>query len=129
MPAMPAEWWLRPVKNACRVAEQIAVVWKRLYFRPPGASFVGFGVRQGPPNAVVEPNPASSISTSRTLGAPLGGLNCSMGTIFVSGSFASYVIRPGRAVFGIGRWERCFLSALIKYLLLYFEESLHTKAQ
>ncbi len=86
---MPAEWWLRPVSSACRVAEQIAVVWKRLYFKPPDASFSAVGAWQGPPKALDAPKPASSISTMSTLGAPLGGRSCSIGTIFVSGSFAS----------------------------------------
>ena len=89
MPAMPAEWWLRPVSSACRVGEQMAVVWKRLNFRPPAASFSAVGVWQGPPKALDEPNPASSIRTISTLGAPLGGRSCSMGGNFVSGSFAS----------------------------------------
>src|SRR5208282_5107593 len=69
MPPMPAEWWLRPVKSACRVGEQRAVVWKRLYFRPPAASFSAAGVWQGPPKTLAEPKPASSIRTIRTLGA------------------------------------------------------------
>jgi hypothetical protein len=37
MPPIPAEWWLRPVRSACRVGEHRAVVWKRLYFWPPAA--------------------------------------------------------------------------------------------
>jgi len=32
----------------------------------------------GPPKALEEPNPASSIRMSRTLGAPWGGRSCSM---------------------------------------------------
>ena len=86
---MPAEWWLRPVSSAARVGEQRAVVWKRLYFSPPAASFSAFGVWQGPPKALAEPNPASSIRMTSTLGAPLGGRNCSIGGNLVSGSFAS----------------------------------------
>ena len=52
MPPMPAEWWLRPVSSACRVGEHRAVVWKRLYFRPPAASLSAVGVWQGPPKAL-----------------------------------------------------------------------------
>ena len=57
MPPMPAEWWLRPVSSAWRVGEQSAVVWKRLYFRPPAASFSAFGVWQGPPKALGRAEP------------------------------------------------------------------------
>src|SRR5262245_52513030 len=89
MPPMPAEWWLRPVSNACRVGEQSAVVWNRLNFKPPEASRSALGVWHGPPNALDDPNPASSIRMTRTFGAPLGGRSCSIGGNFVSGSFAS----------------------------------------
>src|SRR6266404_311056 len=89
IPPMPAEWWLRPVSSAARVGEQRAVVWKRLYFSPVAASFSAFGVWQGPPKALAEPNPASSIRMISTFGAPLGGRNCSIGGNLVSGSFAS----------------------------------------
>src|SRR4030095_8439057 len=109
MPPMPAEWWLRPVSRACRVGEQSAVVWKRLYRRPAAASFSALGVAQGPPKALDEPNPASSMRMIRTLGAPLGGRNCSIGGYFASGSLASYVIRPVLSALGIGRCERCFV--------------------
>src|SRR5271154_5521510 len=98
---------------AWRVGEHSAVVWKRLYFRPAAASFSAFGVWQGPPKALEEPNPASSRRIISTLGAPLGGRNCSIGGFCVSGSFASKVIRPTRSVFGIGRCERWFLSSLL----------------
>src|SRR5688500_16746584 len=103
MPPMPTEWWLRPVSSACRVGEQSAVVWKRLYFRPRVASFSAFGVWHGPPKALDAPNPASSIRITRIFGAPFGGRTCSMGGYFDSGSFASYVIRPVRGELGIGR--------------------------
>src|SRR3984893_4941761 len=106
MPPMPAEWWLRPVSSAALVGEQRAVVWKRLYFSPAAASFSAFGVWQGPPKALEEPNPASSIRITSTLGAPLGGRNCSIGGNLVSGSFASYVIRPVRGGSGMGRTLR-----------------------
>src|SRR5689334_21085706 len=89
VPPMPTEWWLRPVSSAWRVGEHSAVVWKRLYFRPRPASFSAFGVLQGPPKALDEPKPASSIRITRMLGAPLGGRTCSIGGYFVSGSFAS----------------------------------------
>src|SRR5439155_16486644 len=46
------EWWLRPVSRAMRVGEQRAVVWKRLYFSPPAASFSQVGMRTGPPKAL-----------------------------------------------------------------------------
>src|ERR1700730_3279251 len=112
MPPMPAEWWLRPVSSAALVGEQRAVVWKRLYFSPAAASFSAFGVWQGPPKALEEPNPASSIRITSTLGACVGGRNCSIGGNLVSGSFASYVISPVRSGGGIGRCERCLLSPL-----------------
>ena len=79
MPPMPAEWWLRPVSKACRVGEHSAVVWKRLYFSPDAANFSALGVWQGPPKALDDPNPASSMRMSSTFGAPSGGRNCSMG--------------------------------------------------
>ena len=91
MPPMPAEWWLRPVRSACRVGEHRAVVWKRLYFKPPAASFSAFGVWQGPPKALDDPNPASSMSTDQgTFGAPFGGAQLldRRGT-WSQGSFAS----------------------------------------
>ena len=86
---MPTEWWLRPVSSACRVGEQSAVVWKRLNFSPPAASFSAVGVWHGPPKALVAPKPTSSIRTISTLGAPFGGRRCSIGGNFVSGSLAS----------------------------------------
>ena len=76
---MPTEWWLRPVSSAERVGEHSAVVWKRVYFRPPAASRSKLGVWQGPPNALDAPNPTSSIRTMRTLGAPSGGRSGTIG--------------------------------------------------
>src|SRR5215208_2787135 len=67
---MPTVWWLRPVRSACRVGEQSAVVWKRLYLRPVAARRSAFGVLIGPPKALEAPKPTSSIRTIRTLGAP-----------------------------------------------------------
>src|SRR5262245_54611848 len=49
----------------------------------------------------------------RMLGAPLGGRSCSIGGYFVSGSLASYVMRPVRGRSGIGRWNRDLLPSLL----------------
>src|SRR3954454_19239594 len=84
-----AEGGWRPGGSACRVGEQRAVVGKRLYFRPPAARRSALGVWQGPPKALDEPKPASSMRTISTFGAPLGGRSSSIGANFVSGSFAS----------------------------------------
>jgi hypothetical protein len=89
IPPIPTEWWLRPVSSAWRVGEQSAVVWKRRYLRPLAASFSALGVWHGPPNALAEPNPASSIRMTRTFGAAVGGRSCSMVGYLVSGSRAS----------------------------------------
>ena len=110
---MPALWWLRPVSSACRVAEQMAVVWKRLYLSPPAASFSAAGVAQGPPKALDAPKPASSISTISTLGAPSGGRNCSIGVLTMSGSLASYGMNRAGTVLRIGRCERGLLSGVV----------------
>ena len=45
--------------------------------------------KQGPPKALDEPNPASSIRMTSTLGAPVGGRSCGIGGNLLSGSFAS----------------------------------------
>ena len=89
MPPMPTVWWLRPLSSAARVGEHKAVVWNRLSFSPPAARRSALGVAHGPPNALAEPNPASSMRTTRTFGAPAGGRSSSMGANEVSGSFAS----------------------------------------
>ena len=87
---MPTEWWLRPERSAARVGEQSAVVWKRLNLSLSAASRSAVGVWHGPPlNALEEPNPASSIRTIRTFGAPVGGRSGSIGGNVESGSFAS----------------------------------------
>ena len=86
---MPTEWWLRPVRSACRVGAQSAVVWNRLYRSPAAASRSAVGVRHGPPNADEAPKPTSSSSTTRTFGAPGGGNSGSIGGNEVFGSFAS----------------------------------------
>ena len=89
IPPIPTAWWLRPVRSACRVGEHSAVVWKRLYLSPFAARRSNVGVRHGPPNALEEPKPASSIRTTSTLGAPAGGRSGSIGGNAVAGSFAS----------------------------------------
>ena len=86
---IPTEWWLRPVSIAWRVGAHSAVVWKRLYFRPPAASRSAVGVWHGPPNVLDAPKPTSSSSTISTFGAPAGGSSGSIGGYAVSGSFAS----------------------------------------
>src|SRR6478672_8160637 len=99
---MPTAWWLRPESIAARVGEQSAVVWKRMYFRPPFASRSAFGVWHGPPNALDAPNPTSSRRITSTFGAPAGGRNGRIGGKLVSGSFASYVVRLTGLRSGIG---------------------------
>lgn len=89
MAPIPTEWWLRQVSIACRVGEHSAVVWKRVSFTPSPASRSATGVLHGPPNADVAPNPTSSISTTSTFGAPLGGRRATIGGYLVSGSLAS----------------------------------------
>ena len=103
---IPTEWWLRPVSSACRVGAHSAVVWKRLYRRPPAASRSAVGVRHGPPNALDAPKPTSSSRTISTFGAPSGGSSGSIGGNAVSGSLASYVVRPGAGRSGIGNIVR-----------------------
>ncbi len=89
IPPIPTVWWFRPERSAARVGEQSAVVWKRVNLSPPAASRSAVGVAHGPPNALDEPNPASSIRTIRTLGAPSGACTGSIGGNFALGSFAS----------------------------------------
>ena len=60
-----------PVSSAARDGEHTAVVWKFVYLRPLLASFSIVGVRAGPPNALLAPNPTSSIRIHSTLGLPL----------------------------------------------------------
>src|SRR3990172_9344287 len=81
---IPHEWWFRPVRSACRVGEQSAVVCNRLYRKPPAASFSKFGVWHGPPKALEAPKPTSSIRMMSTLGAPAGGRSSLMGGYLVS---------------------------------------------
>src|SRR6478672_1861789 len=102
MTPIPTLWWLRPLSKAARVGAHSAVVWKRLYFRPPAASRSAVGVRHGPPKALDAPKPTSSTSTIKTFGAPAGGSSGSMAGYELSGSLASYVVRPGAGRSGIG---------------------------
>src|SRR3954464_3373405 len=120
MPPIPTAWWLRPDSIAARVGEQSAVVWKRLYLRPSRASRSAVGVRHGPPNALDAPKPTSSRRTTRTLGAPLGGRGGTIGGNFVSGSFASYVVRVTDFRSGIGRISRGIelFAAIVRSLFL-----------
>src|SRR5262245_54635933 len=74
MLAMPAVWWLRPVRSAARVGEHSAVVWNWLYRSPLLATRSRFGVGIGPPKVLAAPKPVSSVMMSRTLGAPLGAV-------------------------------------------------------
>ena len=67
-------WWLRPVSNAARVGEQMAVVWKALYARPLSASVLSVGVLISPPKVDAWPKPTSSSRMMSTFGAP--GLRC-----------------------------------------------------
>src|SRR4051812_39115879 len=103
---MPTAWWLRPVSSAWRVGEHNAVVWKRLNRSPCPARRSNVGVSHGPPNALDEPNPASSSMTTNTFGAPAGGRTGSIGGYAVSGSFASNVVSPTCVGSGIGKAER-----------------------
>ena len=89
MAPMPTEWWLRPQSSAARVGAHSAVVWKRVYFRPPAASRSAVGVWHGPPNALEAPKPTSSIRKTSTLGAPGGGRSGVIGGYWVFGSLAS----------------------------------------
>src|SRR3972149_10402386 len=112
MPPIPTVWWLRPVSNAWRVGEHNAVVWKRVYLSPPAASFSALGVWHGPPKALDEPKPASSIRTISTFGAPSGGRMGSIGGNLLSGALAAYLINPAHARSGIGRTGRACLLGL-----------------
>src|SRR4051794_35638265 len=107
---IPTEWWLRPVSRACRVGAHSAVVWKRLYLKPLAASRSAVGVWHGPPNALEAPKPTSSSRTIRTFGAPAGGNRGWIAGNVVSGSFASYVVRPGAGRSGIGNIARAWRS-------------------
>src|SRR5262245_16898800 len=85
-----------------------------MYLSPPAASRSAFGVWQGPPKALDEPKPASSIRITRMLGAPFGGRSWAIGGYFVSGSFASYVTKPVRGGSGIGRCVRASSSLFMR---------------
>ena len=68
MAPMPTEWWLRPHSIAARVGAHSAVVWKRVYLRPPAASRSAVGMWHGPPNAVEAPKPTSSNQEDEHVG-------------------------------------------------------------
>ncbi len=76
-----------------RVGLQSAVVWKRLYLRPPAASFSTVGMLIGPPKALLWPKPMSSISTITTLGAPCGA--------FTSKRAGAFALRASSSVIGL----------------------------
>src|SRR6476619_4617397 len=117
MPPIPTTWWLRPLSSAARVGEHRAVVWNRLYLRPFAARRSAVGVLHGPPNALEAAKPTSSSRTTRTFGAPSGGVTGSIGGNDVSGSLASYVVRPMCLLDGIGRFARDGLSLGMGLLL------------
>jgi hypothetical protein len=89
MPPIPTVWWLRPESSAARVGEHSAVVWKRLKRSPSRDSRSAVGVWHGPPNALAQPKPASSMRTIRTFGALAGGRSGVIGGNVAAGSFAS----------------------------------------
>src|SRR6266511_2940279 len=105
----PTAWWLRPVSSAARVREQSAVTWKRLYRNPASAMRVKMGVYTGLPKVPGLPKPASSISTSSTLGAPSGG---SMWPIWPQSGFEPASVRlmtpwnGGRRIGSLVRFDR-----------------------
>ena len=80
-------------RSAARRAsgEQIAVTWKPLYRSPSSATRVIAGVETGPPNVDGLPKPASSISTSRTFGAPSGGDGV---MLIVQSATEASIVRP-----------------------------------
>src|SRR5262245_10804713 len=89
MLAMPALWWLRPVRSAARVGEHSAVVWNWLYRSPLLATRSRFGVGIGPPKVLAAPKPVSSVMMSRTFGAPSGAV-----TPLGKSGLDSLVLRP-----------------------------------
>ena len=112
MPPIPTLWWLRPESRAARVGEHSAVVWKRVNLTPALATRSKFGVSHGPPKALEDPNPASSMRMIRTFGAPAGGRTGSIGGKTVSGSFASYVVTPTYLRSGMGSTSRRMSSGM-----------------
>src|SRR3954452_13715033 len=119
MMPIPTEWWFRPVSSAGRVGAQSALVWTRLHRSPPAASRSAVGVWHGPPNALEAPKPTSSSKTTKTFGAPSGGSNGSIGGNAVSGSLASYVVKPGAARSGIGNVARAWRSGSLVMTVLH----------
>src|SRR5262245_56501956 len=101
MLAMPALWWLRPVRSAARVGEHSAVVWNWLYRSPLLATRSRFGVGIGPPKVPVAPKPVSSVMMRRTFGAPLGAAT-SLGKAGLD-SLALRPMTPPNGASGTGR--------------------------
>ena len=110
---MPTEWWLRPVSSACRVGAHRAVVWNRLNRSPPAASRSAVGVWHGPPNALEAPKPDVVEQDHQDVGRPGRRTQRLDGGNAVSGSFASYVVRPGVRRCGIGSIVRACRSWLM----------------
>ncbi len=79
------------MSRATRVGLHSAVVWKRLYRRPPAAIRSSVGMRMGPPKALEWPKPMSSISTITTLGAPCGALTSKRGGGFTLRASSSVI--------------------------------------
>jgi hypothetical protein len=69
------------------------VVWKQLYLSPPAANRSAVGLLMGPLKALEAANPSRSRMI-KTLDAPFGGRSGSIGGNLVSGSLASYAVRP-----------------------------------
>src|SRR5262245_12673450 len=101
MLAMPALWWLRPVRSAARVGEHSAVVWNWLYRSPLLATRSRFGVGIGPPKVLGAPKPVSSVMMRRTFGAPLGAVT-SLGKSGLD-SLALRPMTPPNGASGTGR--------------------------
>ena len=101
MPAMPTEWWLRPVSNAWRVGELMRGGVETVILQPGCSQLFSGRHRQGPPKALEAPNPTSSIRMSRTLGAPFGAVT-SLGNSLME-SLALRLMNPPKGCSGRGR--------------------------
>jgi len=75
-------------------------------FRPSAARRSNVAVWHGPPNALFDPNPASSMRMTSTFGDPSGGRIGSIRGYDVSGFFASYIVTPAYGRSGMGRIAR-----------------------
>src|SRR4051812_37993309 len=104
------EWWLRPVRSACRVGAHRAVVWNRLKRRPPWARRSAVGVWHGPPKALDAPKPTSSSRMTSTFGAPSGGRSGMIGGEDGSRALASEVGNPIQGPAPKGRKVRAWAS-------------------